>query len=107
MNLKSEDFNWKRVPLGRIGRTQKRILDVLEEVPFPRVGIKTLTPLVYELELDQHHNYTKSQYRTVHQSVQRLERRGLVRTEMVPVRRYGRTYHMKSVGLPKTKKEKK
>lgn len=106
----SEDFKWRRIHPG-IGKTQRKIMDILEErIEKKRqwIGIENLTSKVYypdlrgaTLWMGDEYPITKSQINTVRRAVRALEKRGLVKTEKpsIPSSRGWRP--CKVVGLPK------
>ncbi len=111
MNLKWEDFNFKRVRFG-FGRIQRRILGDLEDTQRDMLGLKVLTCQIYHSEsgqlcdgCDGPYVYTKSQYNSVSRAIKSLERSKLLRTDIIPVQENGRQVNVKVVGFPKTKKE--
>jgi DNA-binding MarR family transcriptional regulator len=81
---------FKRLHPG-LGETQRKILDILEHgEKSTALGIALLATKVYHPERyskDRYH-YTKSEYSSIHRTVRSLEKRGLVRTELVPIRRF-------------------
>jgi len=78
---------FKRLHPG-LGETQRKILDILEQKEKPTMlGIAVLATRVYHPERysKDHYHYTKNEYNSTHRAVRSLERRGLVRTELVPI----------------------
>ena len=97
--------NAKRIPIG-VGETQRKILNILEQKEEPTMlGIAVLATRVYHPERysKNHYHYTKSEYSSMHRAVRSLERRGLVKTEIVPITGFkgkkGKRVHLKVVGL--------
>jgi len=93
---------FKRLHPG-LGETQRKILDILEQKEKPTMlGIAVLATRVYHPERysKDHYHYTKNEYNSTHRAVRSLERRGLVKTEIIPITGFkGKRVNLKTVGL--------
>ncbi len=106
----SEDFKWHRIYPG-LGKTQSRIMQILEEEGKAwgtkgMMGIENLTSKVYYPDLrgatmwmGDEYPITKSQYNNVHRAVRALEKRGLVKTNIVPLESLKGIRYRKTVGI--------
>jgi len=93
---------FRRIHPG-LGETQRKILDILEQKEKPTMlGIAVLATRVYHPERysKDHYHYTKNEYSSTHRAVRSLERRGLVKTEILPIDGFkGKRVNLKTVGL--------
>lgn len=80
--------NAKRIPIG-LGRIQRRIMNFLQAHEDTMYGISILATHVYNppYKEGQFNYYTKGQYHNIHRAVSALEKRGLVKTQLVPIKR--------------------
>lgn len=89
----------KTIPIG-LGKTQQRIMNFLGANEDTMFGIAIIATQVYNPPYkENYYNYTKSQYHNIQRAVRALEKRGLLRTQLVPIKgkRYRRNY--KVVGI--------
>lgn len=96
----------KRKPIG-LGKTQRKIMDILEKLNGDNITMKPLAYRVYHPELDFsemsiHFKYpvTRSQLNSVRRAVKILKKRDLAWSEILRQRGY---YPLTFVGLIETK----